>query len=29
LMLFLIAGVIGTIFIGMLLPILTMSDYIK
>jgi type II secretory pathway component PulF len=29
LMLFLIAGFIGTIFIGMLLPILTMSDYIK
>jgi type II secretory pathway component PulF len=29
LMLFLIAAVIGTIFIGMLLPILTMSDYIK
>jgi type II secretory pathway component PulF len=29
LMLFLIAGVIGTIFIGMLLPVLTMSDYIK
>jgi type II secretory pathway component PulF len=29
LMLFLIAAFIGTIFIGMLLPILTMSDYIK
>jgi len=29
LMLFLIAGFIGTIFIGMLLPILTMADYIK
>ena len=28
-MLFLIAGFIGTIFIGMLLPVLTMSDYIK
>ena len=29
LMLFLIAGFIGIIFIGMLLPVLTMSDYIK
>jgi type II secretory pathway component PulF len=29
LMLFLIAGFIGTIFIGMLLPVLTMSQYIK
>jgi len=29
LMLFLIAGFIGTIFIGMLLPVLTMSEYIK
>jgi len=29
LMLFLIAGLIGTIFIGMLLPVLTMSEYIK
>ncbi|MGA3265981.1 MAG: type II secretion system F family protein, partial [Verrucomicrobiota bacterium] len=28
-MLFFIAGFIGTIFIGMLLPVLTMSDYIK
>ncbi|HTB85495.1 MAG TPA: type II secretion system F family protein [Candidatus Sulfotelmatobacter sp.] len=29
LLLFLIAGFIGTIFIGMLLPVLTMSQYIK
>jgi type II secretory pathway component PulF len=29
LMLFLIAGFVGTIFIGMLLPVLTMSQYIK
>ncbi len=29
LMLFLIAGFIGTIFIGMLLPVLSMSQYIK
>jgi len=29
LMLFLIAGFIGIIFIGMLLPVLTMSEYIK
>ena len=29
LLLFLIAGFIGTIFIGMLLPVLTMSEYIK
>jgi type II secretory pathway component PulF len=29
LMLFLIAGFIGTIFIGMLLPVLSMSEYIK
>jgi type II secretory pathway component PulF len=29
LMLFLIAGFIGTIFIGMLLPVLTISQYIK
>jgi type II secretory pathway component PulF len=29
LMLFLIAGFVGTIFIGMLLPVLTMSEYIK
>ena len=29
LMLFLITGFIGIIFIGMLLPVLTMSDYIK
>jgi type II secretory pathway component PulF len=29
LMLFLIAGVIGVIFIGMLLPVLSMSEYIK
>ena len=29
LLLFLIAGLIGTIFIGMLLPVLTMSEYIK
>jgi type II secretory pathway component PulF len=29
LMLFLIAGLIGLIFIGMLLPVLTMSEYIK
>jgi type II secretory pathway component PulF len=29
LMLFLIAGFIGTIFIGMVLPIFTMQDYIK
>jgi len=28
-MLFLIAAFIGTIFIGMLLPILSMSQYIK
>jgi type II secretory pathway component PulF len=28
-MLFLIAAFIGTIFIGMLLPILSMSEYIK
>jgi type II secretory pathway component PulF len=28
-MLFLIAGFIGTIFIGMLLPVLSMSEYIK
>ena len=28
-LLFLIAGFIGTIFIGMLLPILSMSEYIK
>ncbi len=29
LMLFFIAGFIGTIFIGMLLPVLSMSEYIK
>ena len=29
LMLFLIAGFIGTIFIGMVLPIFTLQDYIK
>jgi type II secretory pathway component PulF len=29
LLLFLIAGFIGIIFIGMLLPVLTMSDNIK
>jgi type II secretory pathway component PulF len=29
LMLFLIAGFIGVIFIGMLLPVLSMSEYIK
>jgi type II secretory pathway component PulF len=29
LMLFLIAGFIGIIFIGMLLPVLSMSEYIK
>ena len=29
LMLFLIAGFVGTIFIGMLLPVFTMSEYIK
>jgi type II secretory pathway component PulF len=29
LMLFLIAGFIGTIFIGMLLPIFTLQQYIK
>jgi type II secretory pathway component PulF len=28
-MLFLIAGFIGTIFIGMILPIYTMQDHIK
>jgi len=28
-MLFLIAAFIGTIFIGMLLPVLSMSEYIK
>jgi type II secretory pathway component PulF len=29
LMLFLIAGFIGTIFIGMVIPIFTIQDYIK
>jgi len=29
LMLFLIAGFIGVIFIGMLLPVMSMSEYIK
>ena len=29
LMLFLIAGFIGVIFIGMLLPVLSMGEYIK
>ena len=29
LMLFAIAGIIGTIFIGMVLPIFTLQDYIK
>jgi type II secretory pathway component PulF len=29
LMLFVIAGFIGTIFIGMLLPVFTLQDYIK
>jgi len=29
LMLFLIAGFIGTIFIGMVIPIFTLQDYIK
>jgi len=29
LMLFVIAGLIGTIFIGMVLPIFSMQDYIK
>ena len=29
LMLFFIAGFIGTIFIGMILPIFTIQDYIK
>ena len=29
LMLFLIAGFVGTIFIGMILPIFSLQDYIK